>query len=190
MGHSGGDYTLNYKNIMFTLDKHNSKYEVNLQRSSLLNLQNNTQFTLSFWYNIITLNTNHSIISKGNTNGLFINITDENKLQIILKGSNTDETSITTNNIITETGWNHFSITYNGNSNASGIKLYINSVVYPRYAINNNLSNTISNNIPFQFNNTNDLTDNICNVSMYNLLLTHNDVIDMYNSSKQHYGRI
>jgi uncharacterized repeat protein (TIGR01451 family) len=81
--------------------------------------------------------------------------------------------------------WHYVSMTYNGNSYASGVKLYVDGILQTNSVIRDNLTDTILNNYNVRIGTYQELSSYfngfIDNVNIYNYVLTSEQVSQLYN---------
>lgn len=152
-------------------------------------------FTLSSW--VKSLNgINELIINNENIlyTGYRLNINVNANIEIGLRNSISDDIAIETLNRIYANTWYHIVGTYDGTSNVSGMKIYINGVEEDTNTISNTLtSSTLSNQktllgIRRLSPPSDPLRGNIANVQIYNRALSTIEITQNYNATKTRFG--
>lgn len=69
-------------------------------------------------------------------------------LQLIMTDGSLNQVNVVSNGLVDDTDWHHVVVTYNGNSNASGVIFYIDSVAQTNTILTNTLSGSISSTNP------------------------------------------
>ena len=151
-------------------------------------------FTLSSW--VKSNVSNELIINNENIlyTGYRLNINVNANIEIGLRSSISDDIAIETLNSINANTWYHIVGTYDGTSNVSGMKIYINGVEEDTNTISNTLtSSTLSNQrtllgIRRLSPPPDPLRGNIANVQIYNRALSTQEVLQNYNATKTRFG--
>lgn len=152
-------------------------------------------FTLSAWINVSNLNTYRSIINRMSSNGRgWYLAVDSIGASFILRNTAGNRIYVTTGQgtIIPNT-WQQVTLTYNGNSNASGVNFYINSVLANKIVQENTLNaTTIANTntiIGFRPTFNDAIWVGLMSInSIYNRVLTPTEIQQNYNATKSRYG--
>ena len=152
-------------------------------------------FTLSSWVKSSNVS-NELIINNENIlyTGYRLNINVNANIEIGLRSSISDDIAIETLNSINAGTWYHIVGTYDGTSNVSGMKIYINGVEEDTNTISNTLtSSTLSNQqtllgIRRPSSPPNPLRGNIANVQIYNRALSTIEITQNYNATKTRFG--
>ena len=152
-------------------------------------------FTLSSWVKSSNVS-NELIINNENIlyTGYRLNINVNANIEIGLRNSISDDIAIETLNSINANTWYHIVGTYDGTSNVSGMKIYINGVEESTNTISNTLtSSTLSNQrtllgIRRLSPPPDPLRGNIANVQIYNRALSTQEVLQNYNATKTRFG--
>ena len=152
-------------------------------------------FTLSSWVKSSNVS-NELIINNENIlyTGYRLNINVNANIEIGLRNSISDDIAIETLNSINANTWYHIVGTYDGTSNVSGMKIYINGVEESTNTISNTLtSSTLSNQrtllgIRRLSPPPDPLRGNIANVQIYNRALSAQEVLQNYNATKTRFG--
>ena len=152
-------------------------------------------FTLSSWVKSPKVGDNQIINNENSSyTGYRLNINGPANIEIGLRGLFFDDIAIETLNSIRTNTWYHIVGTYDGTSNASGMKIYINGVEESTNILSNSLiSSTLSNQTtilgirrisppPDPFNG------NIANVQIYNRALSATEILQNYNAIKGRFG--
>ena len=152
-------------------------------------------FTLSSWVNSPNVS-NELIINNENIlyTGYRLNINVNANIEIGLRSSISDDIAIETLNSINAGTWYHIVGTYDGHSNVSGMKIYINGVEEDTNTISNTLtSSTLSNQktllgIRKSSSPPDPLMGNIANVQIYNRALSTIEITQNYNATRTRFG--
>lgn len=160
-------------------------------------IQDNTPFTVDIIYRIPATGTGHLI---GNWNvfvtpGWRIDIVSGQIRFLILNANGGAGRAIRTNSTYGNGSIFHFCSTYSGNSNISGMTLYINGTSVQITSILNTSPGTLTNSKitlgASQVNTTsftNYLAGNIYQAKLYNRALSATEVLQNYNATKSRYG--
>ena len=151
-------------------------------------------FTLSSW--VKSNVSNELIINNENIlyTGYRLNINVNANIEIGLRSSISDDIAIETLNSINANTWYHIVGTYDGTSNVSGMKIYINGVEEDTNTISNTLtSSTLSNQqtllgIRRLSPPPDPLRGNIANVQIYNRALSTIEITQNYNATRTRFG--
>ena len=151
-------------------------------------------FTLSSW--VKSNVSNELIINNENIlyTGYRLNINVNANIEIGLRSSISDDIAIETLNSINAGTWYHIVGTYDGHSNVSGMKIYINGVEEDTNTISNTLtSSTLSNQktllgIRKSSSPPDPLMGNIANVQIYNRALSTIEITQNYNATRTRFG--
>jgi len=118
----------------------------------LLSYERTQAFSLEFWVKT-TSNATMTLISKqlnaGTLNGFAINMIS-GKLRIIIRDSSANILSLESQTIINDGSWYHVVFTYNGNSQITGLKFYIDTVQNNTIIASTPLTATITNTADLQ----------------------------------------
>ena len=152
-------------------------------------------FTLSSWVKSSS-GKNELIINNENIlyTGYRLNINVNANIEIGLRSSISDDIAIETLNSINAGTWYHIVGTYDGTSNVSGMKIYINGVEEDTNTISNTLtSSTLSNQktllgIRKSSSPPDPLMGNIANVQIYNRALSTIEITQNYNATRTRFG--
>ena len=152
-------------------------------------------FTLSSWVKSSNVS-NQLIINNENIlyTGYRLNINVNANIEIGLRSSISDDIAIETLNSIRPNTWYHIVGTYDGHSNVSGMKIYINGVEEDTNTISNTLtSSTLSNQktllgIRKSSSPPDPLRGNIANVQIYNRALSTIEITQNYNATRTRFG--
>ena len=152
-------------------------------------------FTLSSWVKSSS-GKNELIINNENIlyTGYRLNINVNANIEIGLRSSISDDIAIETLNSINAGTWYHIVGTYDGHSNVSGMKIYINGVEEDTNTISNTLtSSTLSNQktllgIRKSSSPPDPLMGNIANVQIYNRALSTIEITQNYNATRTRFG--
>jgi len=152
-------------------------------------------FTLSSWVKSPSVGDNQIINNENSSyTGYRLNINGQANIEIGLRSSIFDDIAIETLNSINTDTWYHIVGTYDGTSNASGMKIYINGVEESTNILSNTLtSSTLSNQrtllgIRRISPPPDPLRGNIANVQIYNRTLSATEILQNYNATKGRFG--
>jgi len=152
-------------------------------------------FTLSSWVKSPSVGDNQIINNENSSyTGYRLNINGLANIEIGLRSSIFDDIAIETLNSINTDIWYHIVGTYDGTSNASGMKIYINGVEESTNILSNTLtSSTLSNQrtllgIRRISPPPDPLRGNIANVQIYNRTLSATEILQNYNATKGRFG--
>ena len=164
---------------------------INCGSPSSLDFERTDAFSISAWVKRVGSGSYQSIIYKANNNSPYNGYAFYIFNNKVAFNMSIDYTS---NNLfykvctsVLNTDWNHVLITYNGNSNVSGVNIYINGSLQTvtTAGTSSDLTGTLSNSIPFNIgarNNTDVfLNGSLSNVSIWNAALTASQVTEIYN---------
>ena len=159
---------------------------------SSLDFERTDAFSISAWVKRVGSGSNQSIVYKANNNspynGYAFYIDTNNKVGFNITidyFANNYFGKVCTS--VLNTDWNNVLITYNGNSNVSGLNIYINGSLQTVTTVgtSSDLTGTLSNSITFNIgarNNTDIFFDGfISNVQIFNTPLTEPEVETLYN---------
>jgi len=166
----------------FSLDGVNDYIDM----GNVLDFDGSTPFSFSFWVNPTVVGNRNLINKWTNLNTGYIIYFYNNKFEFGLSNNRSNNwLGIRTNNTYS-TGMQHFTITYDGSKNVSGVNIYHNGNNQILSTINNTLSGSISTTANFE------LGKNLSSVGWYNGImdeigvwnkeLTPSEVTELYNS--------
>jgi hypothetical protein len=152
-------------------------------------------FTLSAWVKSSNVN-NNQIINNENTSyrGYQLAINGNNQVFFMLRNTvSSNFIGARTELSLAANQWYNTTATYDGSSNANGIKIYVNGIIQNVAILGNNLSQTTISNVttyigirrpstPGPFNGK------ISQVSVYNRALSAEEVQQNFNATKSRYG--
>jgi len=178
-------------NYSMNFDSASSDY-IDVGNPSILNFERTDSFSISAWVKRKGTGVNEAIVSKmessGDYRGYLLFIGSTNVVKFVLRNVNTGSGRlfVDSTTTITDTDWHHILITYNGSSNVSGIKIYIDGVS-DTVTTFGTLSATILNNAPFNIGarNSDSLFANskIDEVAIWDTALTSTQVSEIYNGT-------
>jgi len=167
---------------------------INVGSPSTLDFERTDAFSISAWVKRVGSGSNQSIVYKANNNspynGYAFYIDTNNKVGFNITidyFANNYFGKVCTS--VLNTDWNNVLITYNGNSNVSGLNIYINGSLQNVTTVgtSSDLTGTLSNSIPFNIgarNNTDVFFDgSIDEVGIWNTALTSTQVSEIYNGT-------
>ncbi|WKZ24658.1 MAG: prepilin-type N-terminal cleavage/methylation domain-containing protein [Patescibacteria group bacterium] len=164
-----------------------------------INLSNQIQFdrtdafTLSSW--VLVKSTNSQIINNenGSYRGYQFAISSNGNLTFFFRNTvNTNFIGVRDVDISELNKFLFVSVSYDGSSDASGVKLYINSILKDNVVVGNNLTDTtISNETTWMGKRRpatqGSLNGNIYQTSIYNRELTASEILQNYNATKDRF---
>ena len=160
---------------------------------NVINLERTGSFSISNWSKRSTLIANATILSKmegsNNFRGYMLRL-NNGYPTVTLRNDNSPSnfTDVSFQSVLPLNVWNHTLITYNGNSNSSGIKCYVNNVEITSKVISGDtLTGTILNNEPLNIGTLNngsfyDMNGLIDQTAIWNKILTVSEISELYNS--------
>jgi len=175
-----------------------SNYSINFNGSEYIDFGNFNDFDTtdafsgSCWlYTYPEANTD-IILSKeansGTYKGYALYLTNTNKLRFILSASYpNDYFDVFITSSLTTNTWNHLAFTYDGSTNVTGVKLYVNGFLQTTSSSGSaTISGSISNSLPFQISGrggsaANGVSGKIDQVCIFNYELAENQVTYLYN---------
>jgi len=154
--------------------------------------KSNQAFSISMW--IKRNNTNgvlQNLINQYNTNintGFYLDLTAENKLEVKFRNFYYSFYKITNSGIVNDTDWHNIVITYNGNNNNTGFKIYFDNVDISSTGVGTS-SGTIELNSFINLGNRNNSTGvydkqfdgSVDALSIWNRELTVDDINESFN---------
>jgi hypothetical protein len=175
-----------YSNSISTLFSTSSYAQIG--NVSPLSFDRTDPFSISCWYKV-SAGTERVLFSKqasGNNAGYRISIaggTPQFHLSGGSSGNRIEVNSSFTN--LNDGNWRHIVFTYDGSGNASGVKIYNNSVIDSTPTLTSDtLVSTTVNTAPAQISGrnltANNFNGNIDEVSIYNRVLTSDEVAEIY----------
>jgi len=147
-------------------------------------------WTYSCWIKRTSIGTTSMIVSKYGSanNSMFIFFPTNNRIQIsMINTSGTNSIVVETSTTFTDTSdWHLYTITYDGSSNASGIKIFYDSVLQSMNSpVYNNLTGTILNTYNFEIGSRNNSSIGLLGLldefGVWNRALTQAEVTELYN---------
>lgn len=160
---------------------------VTLTNESNFDFEHTNTFSVSFWIKMGSINADQGLVVKSNdlTTGSGWKIYFQNTSDLIVfklaNGTNIYSVSSTTS--LSTTKWNHVVCTFSGNSNQTGMKIYVNGVL-EAIGASSTISGTILNNVSVVLGAESDagslLTGYMDELQIWNTELTSSDVIDLY----------
>lgn len=171
-----------------------SNAKIVLADANKYNFERTDSFSFSLWVKRISLQNPAFLFQKQQVSlsyrgyGMSITLvggTGRHEVIFQLFNSTTVQLQVRSNQSLTSTtDWYHIALTYNGTSNASGAKIYVNGVC-DNYIYYNTLTNTTKNTTPLIIGNFETPTTNntiIDEVGLWNRVLTQAEVTALYNS--------
>ena|SRR3990167_6332915 len=164
----------------------NGSSYITLANESNFDFERTSNFSISFWIKGGTLGVFEEFISKGaiNTVGWSIYSNIDNFLEFQLFSSAGSQLFARYAADITDGNWHHVVWTYNGNSDISGVKVYIDGTSRTVTTIFNTLTTSILNNNALILGadplGGNKFTGQLNDVQIWNVELSSTDVTDLY----------
>ena len=157
----------------------------------VLDFERTSAFSISAWIKRSGTGVNDTIVSKmessGNFRGYLLFISSTNLVKFVLRNVNTSSNRlfVDSTSTITDTNWHHILMTYDGSSNVSGVKIYIDGVS-DTVTTAGTLSATTLNSSPFNIGARNSdslfATATIDETAVFNSELSQSDITSIYNS--------
>ncbi|MFX1320378.1 MAG: LamG-like jellyroll fold domain-containing protein [Promethearchaeota archaeon] len=174
-----GDYALEFDGVNEFVDCGNEYY---------LDFERNNTFTLSVW--IKTSSTGRTIISKMNTSddyrGYDLYIDNSGVIRVhLINTLDSNEIIVDGATSINDNQWHFITLTYNGSSTASGVKLYIDGSLDNLTIVKDTLNKTIHTDVNFLIGartEGNYFSGQIDDVRVYSFALTQDNITWLYNS--------
>ncbi len=166
--------------------------------SNNFNFERNKSFTVSAWVRELSNKTDQALVSKYNSSnrGLSIFLRDgQGNFSVILRNTaiaNDIVVKSSSDDVPAVGSWSHVVVTYNGSSNASGIRYYLNGVEKNLYVVRDGLTATIQNEENLEIGRRNDgsgryLNSTIDDLMIFNRSLTEDEIRALYaNTSARH----
>ena len=182
---NGPTYAAGKINNGFSLDGVNDY----ITSGNNFNFNGSTPFSFSLWVNFANVN-NKSLFYKlnpsdVNTSPGYIAYILDNKIEFLIQNSNSNRLYVNTTNTIS-TGYNFITITYDGSKNASGVKIYVNSVNQPLTTLTNTFTLSSSNAFDFTIGKTISTIvyslGTFDEIGIWGKALTASEVAQLYNS--------
>jgi hypothetical protein len=163
----------------------------NVNCGNILNFEYNNSYTICGWFNF-TNDNDTSMFSKqessGNYRGWVFRKLSSYQLMSGLVNTVANQAQVRTAiNVITNNTWYYICTSYNGNTLASGLKLYVNGSELSTTVTSNTLgSNTIVNSVNAQIY----MTGRISDIKVYNKVLSTSEIQQNYNALKSRFNLI
>lgn len=166
---------------------------VSLGNLPSINFEKTNMFTLESWIKTATTTSEKPIISKMINSSPFrgyeLLMTSDGKIGLYLINnypSNYIRVETQANNF-NNNQWHHIAVSYNGNSNASGIAIYVDGFMQPVNVIANSLNDTITTTAELRLgvrtSSTNYFNGSIDEVRIWNTVRTTSEIMDYKNCS-------
>lgn len=153
-----------------------------------LNTDNATAWSLSFWVEPNNVSAQRCIYSKvtndSNVFGIGIYHTNTGKILVQMRASGQLRSFTTTIYGLSALTWSHVTVTYSGNQNINGLRVYVDAQVDSTPA-SGAITNTLLTSEPAQFGRRNTsfyFSGNMDEVSWWNKALSQSEVTELYNS--------
>lgn len=179
---SGNCQSLNFDGIAEYIDCGNN---------AAFDFENTDSFSIETWVKFDDL-TNQVMLSKlTTTNGYYFGVVGS-EVRLFLRSSLSNILNVDTVNTVSTGVWYHLVATYNGNSDSSGIKIYIDDSLQTLTVNSNTLGVGMSNSQIFEIgaNYVSNITGNISNTRVWNTELTAGEVTTMYNGGCINYSTV
>jgi hypothetical protein len=159
-----------------------------------IDFERTDSFTISSWVKMGTISANKAIVSKMEGDNIFrgymFRINNLNRPTVTLRSDNstTNLIDVEFHSALGTTLWTHVLITYDGSSDVSGVKCYVNNTEITTKTTNNNtLSATISNSEPLNVGTLNDgayydWNGLIDQTAVWSKVLSTDEISDLYNT--------
>jgi hypothetical protein len=159
-------------------------------------LEYNSSFTFMHWHNQDAIGVYHGLLSRavagGTYRGIIQTISDANKYNAQLIHTLSNRCNKSTTAAFSAGIWYHTGFTYDGSSNASGLKLYVNGVEAATTTASDTLgSNTIKGYdlvLGDREGGALDMDGKSTLALVYNRTLTASEVLQNYNAQKTRFG--
>ncbi len=165
---------------------------------SNITFERTNTFSFSFWIYPTSLSINGGILSKYNTSsrGLTVGLNSTGAVSLVLRNTLTTNDLVinTATGLIAINNWYYIVVTYNGSSSATGVSFYINGAkTTGDITVRNGLTATILNsqNVQLGARTAADAvyyTGRIASASIYNKVLTADEVLQDFNANRSRYG--
>ena len=162
--------------------------------SSLFNFDSSDSFSFSLWFKRISINNYGFILDKRSSDSTYrgYNIAfngDDNNIDVVLSHDRDagERLYVRTQNSYTDTNkWYHLVITYDGSTNSSGLKIYVDTVEQVCDYLYNNLTGDMTNFIKLRigslsYADTNQAESLLDEIGIWDRVLTPEEVSDLYN---------
>ena len=164
--------------------------KISLANNTIYPFERTDSFSTSCWIKRSGSKTGEQMIfTKIHEGGIYNGIQfcfNMNRLMLYLITSYPTMINVNTNNTFTgSTNFYHIVMTYNGSSNASGVKIYVDGVSQTLTVVTNNLNGSILSDGTFTLGNrlsSNGLSGVLDEFGLWNTVLTQSQVTELYNS--------
>ena len=164
----------------------NGSTYITLANESNFDFEHTNAFSVSFWVKCGTISATTGLVTKANSNATaqigWKCLLQNNGTVTFNLSDGTTTYGVTTTTDIDNNIWRFLCFTYSGNSNRSGMKIYIDGSL-DNTGTSSTISSTILNNVTCvigAFQASNYLTGSIDNVQIWNVELTSSDITDLY----------
>lgn len=165
---------------------------------SNITFERTNTFSFSFWIYPTSLALNGTILSKYNASsrGLAVGLNSTGSISLVLRNTLTTNDLVinTATGLITTNNWYHVVVSYSGNSSTTGVSFYINGAkTTSDISVRNGLTATILNSQNVQLGGRTAAdptyyTGRIGLASIYNKVLTADEVLQDFNANRSRYG--
>lgn len=153
------------------------------------NFERNDSFSFALWFNTNATESQVLVSKRGSSSGdegYDVRIKSSSKIQILLAGGSTNRIDVQSNNVFGDGAWHHLVVTYNGSSNWTGIKAYIDDVAQTMEMTRDELSDTMINSRDFKMGaigtSSRPYTGSLDDVMVFDKELTSAEASDIYNT--------
>lgn len=154
----------------------------------IANFERNQSFSFSFWIKT-SLSTAMIIMSRLDGSltplGWQVHMQSSGEIGFLIGNTDANRLFVTSTLTVNNNAWHHAVVTYDGSSNASNVKMYIDGVSDTTQIITNALTATILNSHSFYIGRRQDglyLTGKLDELGLYNDELSSAEAIEIYNS--------
>ena len=168
----------------------NGLFTIEVANESNFDFEYDDPFSVALWLKMDSIASDQAIITKSTnlTTALGWKIYFQNTSDYIVfkLADGTNAFSVTSTSSLLASKWYHIVCTFSGNSNQSGMKIYVNGTLEATGA-SSAISSTILNNTSVfiaSANNTEKLDGHIDELTVWNVELSSSDVTDLYNTKQ------
>jgi len=164
---------------------------------NVLNFERTDSFSVSTWVNLDVTTGNGFIIAKEDSTSASRGwgiASSNGQISLILRNNQAtlNRLFIYLTTPLQVSNWYHVTVTYNGSSSASGVKIYVNGVSESLTTLTDNLSGTIQNSVPLfigarDIGNPSYFNGKIDEPTIWNKELSQQEVTQLYNALKDKY---
>lgn len=146
------DLYLPWSNDVYSFDYDGVSDYINVGNDPFLNFERTDSFSLSCWFKCGSSSSTQTLLSKTNSSklGYYLIMASNGRLFFSLKDSNGDRFTAFPNVAFNNNNWHNVIVSYDGSSQISGIKMYIDSTQYLLNTSGTTLTGSTLTNEPFQ----------------------------------------